>query len=34
LRNTGATTLRTARVDLFDFAHGLPGNTPLYGESF
>jgi len=34
LRNPGPTPLRVARVDLFDFAHGLPANTPLYGEAF
>ncbi len=26
--------MRVARVDLFDFPHGLPGTTPLYAESF
>jgi alpha-galactosidase len=32
--NTGKTPMRLARVDLFDFQHGLPGSTPIYGESF
>lgn len=34
LRNPGPTPLRVSRVDLFDFAHGLPGSTPIYGEAF
>ena len=32
--NRGRSAVRVARVDLFDFAHGLPGSTPFYGESF
>lgn len=32
--NTGKTPVRLARVDLFDFQHGLPGSTPFYGEAF
>ncbi len=32
--NAGSSSLRVARVDLFDFNHGLPGSTPLYAESF
>ena len=32
--NTGQSPVRLARVDLFDFPHGLPGSTPFYGESF
>ena len=32
--NHGSTPVRLARVDLFDFSHGLPGTTPFYGESF
>ena len=32
--NTGTTPVRLARVDLFDFQHGLPGTTPFYAESF
>ena len=32
--NAGSSPLRVARVDLFDFNHGLPGSTPLYAESF
>jgi alpha-galactosidase len=34
VRNTGATTLKLSRVDLFDFNPGLPGDTPIYGECF
>jgi alpha-galactosidase len=34
LKNKGENPLRVARVDLFDFQHGLPGNTPFYAESF
>lgn len=34
LRNTGDRPARVARVDLFDFEHGLPGSTPVYGEAF
>ena len=32
--NRGQTPVRLARVDLFDFNHGLPGSTPFYGEAF
>ncbi len=32
--NRGRSPVRVARVDLFDFQHGLPGSTPLYAESF
>ena len=34
LRNTANTAIRVARVDLFDLEHGLPPNTPIYGEAF
>jgi alpha-galactosidase len=34
LRNTANTPIRIARVDLFDLEHGLPPNTPIYGEAF
>ena len=34
LRNTCAAPIRIARVDLFDLEHGLPPNTPIYGEAF
>jgi len=34
LRSTGNTTLRVGRVDLFDFQHGLPPDTRIYGEAF
>ena len=34
LRNTGTVPLRISRVNLFDFAHGLSGGTPFYGEAF
>ena len=34
LVNRGKLPVRVARVDLFDFNHGLPGSTPFYGESF
>jgi alpha-galactosidase len=34
LRNTSSTTLRIARVDLFDLEHGLAPDTPMYGEAF
>ena len=32
--NVGQSPVRVARVDLFDFNHGLPGTTPFYAESF
>jgi alpha-galactosidase len=32
--NAGKLPIRLARVDLFDFPHGLPGTTPFYAESF
>ena len=32
--NTGKSPLHVARIDLFDFDHGLPGATPNYAESF
>ena len=32
--NHSQSPVRLARVDLFDFPHGLPGSTPMYGESF
>lgn len=34
VKNVGAKPVRIDRVDLFDVVHGLPGNTPLYAESF
>ena len=34
LLNTGNTPLRLARIDLFDLAHGLAADTPIYGEAF
>lgn len=34
LSNTGKAAVRVARVDLFDFPHGLPASTPFYGEAF
>ncbi len=32
--NHSPSPVRLARVNLFDFQHGLPGSTPFYGESF
>ncbi|HWD94306.1 MAG TPA: glycoside hydrolase family 36 protein [Verrucomicrobiae bacterium] len=32
--NRGQLPVRVARVDLFDFQHGLAGSTPFYGEAF
>ena len=32
--NHSQSPVRLARVNLFDFKHGLPGSTPFYGESF
>ena len=32
--NRSPSPVRLARVDLFDFQHGLPGTTPFYGEAF
>jgi len=32
--NHGSSPVRVARVDLFDFSHGLAGSTPLYAECF
>jgi alpha-galactosidase len=32
--NKGGKPVRIARVDLFDFQHGLPGTTPFYAEAF
>ncbi len=34
LHNAGKIPVRVARIDLFDLAHGLPGSTPFYAESF
>lgn len=34
VRNTANTPIRVARVDLFYLEHGLPPNTPIYGEAF
>jgi alpha-galactosidase len=34
LTNLGSQPIRISRVDLFDFPHGLPGSTPVYGEGF
>lgn len=32
--NSSDAPIRVARVDLFDGKHRLPGDTPIYGESF
>src|SRR5690348_3937582 len=34
LQNIGTRPLRISRIDLFDFQHGLPGSTHVYGEGF
>lgn len=34
VRNTGAEAVRVREVVLGDIAHGLPGDTPFYGEGF
>src|ERR1039458_5374276 len=34
IHNTANTPIRVARVDLFYLEHGLPPNTPIYGEAF
>jgi len=34
LTNTGSKAVRVHEVRLFDLAHGLDGNTPIYGEGF
>jgi len=34
LSNTGTTSVRVQEVILFDIAHGLPGDTPVYAEGF
>jgi alpha-galactosidase len=34
LRNTGKRAARVREVVLFDYQHGLPGETRLYGEGF
>jgi alpha-galactosidase len=34
LKNTGKTPVRVGEVVLFDVAHGLDGETPIYGEGF
>ena len=32
--NLGSQPIRVSRIDLFDFSHGLPGSSTLYGEGF
>lgn len=32
--NHSSSSVRLARVDLFDVRHGLPGSTPFYADSF
>ena len=34
LRNLGKTSLKIARINLFDIEHGFSGNTPFYAEAF
>ena len=34
VRNTGAAPVRIKEVVLGEFAHGLPGDTPIYAEGF
>ena len=34
LKNTGSTTVRVQEVILFDLAHALAGETPIYAEGF
>jgi alpha-galactosidase len=34
ITNNGALPVKVQRVDLFDLKHGLPPDTPFYGESF
>jgi len=34
VKNIGLAAVRVSRVDLFDLSHGLPGDTPFFGEAF